>query len=87
MRTFVFLAGLSVVLLFCSAIEAEHSHTGDFELKVEFDSIIVEPRVLPGELLEEEFFSTDEPGFDSAAATFSTGAAVGFSILDALKRW
>ena len=87
MRTFRFLAGLSAVLLFCSAAEAEHAHTGDFELKIEFDSIIVEPRVLPGELLEEEFFSTDEPGFDSALATFPAGAAVGFNILDALKRW
>jgi len=87
MRTFRFLAGLSAVLLFCSAAEAEHAHTGDFELKIEFDSIIVEPRVLPGELLEEEFFSTDEPGFDSAPGTFSTGTTVGFSILDALKRW
>jgi hypothetical protein len=87
MRTFRFLAGLSAVLLFCSAAEAEHAHTGDFELKTEFDSIIVEPRVLPGELLEEEFFSTDEPGFDSALATFPAGAAVGFNILDALKRW
>ena len=87
MRVFGFLAGLSAVLLLCSAAEASHAHAGDFELKVEFDSIVVEPRVLPAELLREEFFSTDEPGFDSPPATFPAGTAIGFNILDALKRW
>jgi len=87
MRAFGFLTGLFVVLLFCSGVQAQHAHVGDFELKVEFDSIIVEPRVLPAELLEEEFFSTEQPGFNSGPGTFSTGTAVGFSILDALKRW
>lgn len=87
MRAFRFLTGLYIVLLFCSGAEAQHAHAGDFGLKVEFDSIIVEPRVLPSELLEEEFFSTDEPGFDSAPGTFPAGSAVGFNVLDPLKRW
>ena len=87
MRVSGFLPALSAALLLCSAAEAEHAHTGDFELKVEFDSIVVEPRVLPGELLEEEFFSTDEPGFNSAPASFPAGTAIGFNVLDALKRW
>jgi hypothetical protein len=76
-----------IVLMFCSGARAQHTHDGDFELEVEFDSITVDPRVLPGELQEEEFFSTDEPGFDAEAGTFPAGAAVGFNILDALKRW
>jgi len=87
MRVFLFLKGVFVVLLFCVAAQAEHAHKGDFELKIEFDSIIVEPRVLPAEFLKEEFFSTDEPGFDSEPGIFPADTAVGFNILDALKRW
>ena len=87
MRVFGCLKGPFLVLLFCIGVQAEHTHEGDFKLSIEFDSIIVEPRVLPAELLEEEFFSTDEPGFDSAPGTFPAGTAVGFNILDALKRW
>jgi len=83
----LFLSGLSIVLLPCLAAEAQDTHQGDFKLKVEFDSIIVDPRVLPGELVADEFFSTDEPGFDSEPGAFPVGAAVGFNIRDALKRW
>jgi hypothetical protein len=87
MRTLRFLAGLFIVFLSCPLTEAQHTHEGDFELKVEFDSVIVSPRVLPSELERDEFFSVDEPGFDSEAGTFSASTAVGFNILDALKRW
>jgi hypothetical protein len=87
MKAIRFLTSLSVLCLFYSVAEAEHAHEGDFTLKVEFDSIIVEPRVLPAELLKDEFFSTDEPGFDSEPGTFPAGTAVGFNIRDALKRW
>ncbi|HUV63066.1 MAG TPA: hypothetical protein VMW24_04155 [Sedimentisphaerales bacterium] len=87
MKTPLFLAGLSIVLLCCSMAEAQHTHEGDFELKVEFDSIIVDPRVLPGELAADEFFSTDEPGFDSELGAFPLGTTVGFNIRDGLKRW
>jgi len=87
MRTFRFLTAVFIVLLFCYGARAQHTHEGDFELKVEFSSIIVEPRVLPAELLKDEFFSTDEPGFDSEPGTFPAGTAVGFNIRDALKRW
>lgn len=87
MRSFKFRTVLFVVLLCCFAAEAEHTHIGDFELKVEFDSIIVEPRVLSGELLQEEFFSTDEPGFEAEPGTFPAGTSVGFNILDTLKYW
>ncbi|MFH1716441.1 MAG: hypothetical protein ABIF19_03750 [Planctomycetota bacterium] len=86
MRTLGFIAGLSVVLS-CLHAKAEHTHEGDFELRVEFDSVIVAPRVLPAELEAEEFFSTDEPGFDAAPGTFPAGSSIGFNILDALKRW
>jgi hypothetical protein len=68
-------------------VEAQHTHQGDFELKVEFGSVTIDPRVLPGELQKDEFFSTDEPGFDSEPGTFPAGTTVGFNILDALKRW
>ncbi|OHB78100.1 MAG: hypothetical protein A2Z25_23385 [Planctomycetes bacterium RBG_16_55_9] len=54
---------------------------------MEFDTIIVDPRVLPSELVVDEFFSTEEPGFDSESRIFPVGTAVGFNILDALKRW
>jgi len=87
MKTLLFLTGLSIVLLSCFTAEAQHTHQGDFELKVEFDSITVDPRVLPGELQEEEFFSTDEPGFDAEPTAFPVGTALGFNIRDALKRW
>lgn len=87
MRTLGFSTGLLIVLLLSSGAQGLHTHAGDFELTVEFDSIIVEPRVLPGELMEEEFFSTDEPGFDSAPGTFPAGTMVGFNIVDALKYW
>jgi len=87
MKTFRLLISIFIVLTFCSYAQAQHTHQGDFELKVEFDSIIVGPRVLPSELLKDEFFSTDEPGFDSEPGTFPAGTAVGFNILDALKRW
>lgn len=87
MKTYLLLIGIFIVLTFCSYTEAQHAHQGDFELKVEFGSIIVEPRVLPSELLKDEFFSTDEPGFDSEPGTFPSGTTVGFNILDALKRW
>lgn len=87
MRTSRFLTAMFIVLLFCCGARAQHTHEGDFELEVEFDSITVDPRVLPGELQKEEFFSTDEPGFDAEPGTFPAGAAVGFNILDVLKRW
>ncbi|UCE50650.1 MAG: hypothetical protein JSW47_10890, partial [Phycisphaerales bacterium] len=61
MKAFGFRTGLSIFLLFFSTSQAQHVHEGDFALTVEFDSIIVEPRVLPAELHELEFFSTDEP--------------------------
>jgi hypothetical protein len=87
MRTFLFFAGLFVLLLFGSMAEGQHAHEGDFELKVEFDSIIVSPRVLPSELEKDEFFSTDGPGFNSESWTFPAGTSIGFNILDTLKRW
>jgi hypothetical protein len=80
-------AGLFIVFLSCPLTEAQHTHEGDFELKVEFDSVIVAPRVLPSELEKDEFFSVDEPGFDSEPGTFPVGTAVGFNMLDALERW
>lgn len=86
MSTFRFTAGL-FVMLSSIATAAAHTHEGDFELRVEFDSVIVAPRVLPAELEAEEFFSTDEPGFSSEPGTFPAGADIGFNILDALKRW
>lgn len=87
MKAIRFLTRLSVLLVFYSVTQAEHTHEGDFTLKVEFSSIVVEPRVLPAELLKDEFFSTDEPGFDSESGTFPAGTAVVFNIRDALKRW
>ena len=87
MRIFGFLTGMCIVALLCSGAEAGHAHAGDFTLKVEFDSIIIEPRVLLAELHSREFFSTDEPGFNSEPGTFAGGIAVGFNILDALQLW
>ena len=87
MKVFGFLTCLLISLLLCCGTQAQHVHEGDFDLTVELDTIIVEPRVLPGELVEEEFFSTDEPGFDSAPGIFPAGTMVGFNIVDALKYW
>lgn len=84
MKTFYI---LPIILFLGSGTQAQHVHEGDFELTVELDTIIVEPRVLPAELLEEGFFSTDEPGFDSEPGTFPVGTMVGFNIVDALKYW
>lgn len=86
MSTLRFITGLSVIFSSLSAAAA-HTHEGDFELSVEFDSVIVAPRVLPAELEAGEFFSTDEPGFSAEPGTFAPGANIGFDILDALKRW
>lgn len=85
MKTLQFLVVLYIVLLFCIVGNAQNIHEGDFELKVEFDSIIVEPRVLRSELKEEEFFSTDEPGFASEPNTFPYPSRVGFNILFTLS--
>ena len=87
MRTLRFSACLFIVFLSCPLTEAQHTHEGDFELKAEFDAIIVAPRVFPSELEKDQFFSADEPGFDSEPGTFPVGASVGFNMLDALKRW
>lgn len=87
MRTLIFVISLSILFLPCFVVEAQHSHQGDFKLKVEFDSIIADPRVLPSELEKDEFFSTDDPGFGAEPGTFPIDTAIGFNILDALKRW
>jgi len=86
MSTLRSVARLAVILSSLSAAAA-HTHEGDFVLRVEFDSVIVAPRVLPAELEAGEFFSTDEPGFCAEPGTFAPGANIGFDILNALKRW
>lgn len=64
-------------------------HAGDFELTVESGQIVVQPRVLGGELAElvPGVWTTDAPGFDAEDGTFNPGTAVGFKILDTLRKW
>jgi len=77
----------------------DHLHEGDVELEVHDGEIHAHDGQVYGAELGLDAISpfdgeidtwtgtADDPGFDSAAGTFTVGTAVGFNILDALKVW
>lgn len=73
--------------LAATAAHAQHVHGGDVEVEIEEGRIVTHgARVFEAEF-DAGTAATDEPGFDSEAGTFNSGASVTLSLLSDLEAW
>lgn len=66
---------------------AAAQHADDIELSVVNGRITLSASVFGAELGESFPNFANDPGFDSAPGTFPPGSQIGFSVLDALRKW
>ncbi len=74
-------------LLLSTVAAAQHVHESDVQLTVDDGRIVLNDSVFGADFGEDFPNFTSDPGFSGLAGTFTPGTAIGFNILDAIRKW